>query len=181
MSSKESREHIHLRMSKVAQKDTVLEIALRRRLHTSGLRFRKNVRSLPGAPDIVFESPAYCVCRWGFLAWYDIADLREGFHHTGKTRLIAPSSAIDRTIGGYSNLGGRLSVFGGMKFNTTWRMWRKESSRSSAMKITSSPSYSGLCATTFTLETSAGASFSTHAVSSVMAMPPNPARLSRPR
>ena len=56
MDLKESREHVHLRMSRVAQKDTALEIALRRKLHAAGLRFKKNVRSLPGAPDVVFAS-----------------------------------------------------------------------------------------------------------------------------
>lgn len=54
LQSRESVEHIHYRMSRVAHKDTQLEVSLRKKLHASGLRFRKNVRSLPGTPDIVF-------------------------------------------------------------------------------------------------------------------------------
>lgn len=41
-------------MSRVRSSDTNLERVLRRSLHRRGLRFRKNVRSLPGKPDIVF-------------------------------------------------------------------------------------------------------------------------------
>jgi DNA mismatch endonuclease (patch repair protein) len=34
--------------------DTSLEIRLRRQLYAAGLRYRKNVTTLPGCPDIVF-------------------------------------------------------------------------------------------------------------------------------
>jgi DNA mismatch endonuclease, patch repair protein len=47
-------EEIKIRMSKVRQKDTGIELALRSALHRRGLRYRKNVKSLPGSPDIVF-------------------------------------------------------------------------------------------------------------------------------
>lgn len=40
-------------MSKVGHKDTNIEIRLRSELHKRGLRFRKNVSTLPGSPDIV--------------------------------------------------------------------------------------------------------------------------------
>lgn len=41
-------------MGRVRQRDTAPELALRSALHRRGLRFRKNVRGLPGSPDIVF-------------------------------------------------------------------------------------------------------------------------------
>ena len=41
-------------MSRVKNKDTKIEIAVRSALHRRGLRFRKNVTRLPGRPDIVF-------------------------------------------------------------------------------------------------------------------------------
>ena len=41
-------------MSRVRSKDSVAELALRRQLHSVGLRFRKDVRSILGRPDIVF-------------------------------------------------------------------------------------------------------------------------------
>lgn len=41
-------------MGRVRQRDTAPELALRSALHRRGLRFRKNVKGLPGSPDIVF-------------------------------------------------------------------------------------------------------------------------------
>lgn len=40
-------------MSRVRNKDTGIEKYVRSSLHRRGFRFRKNVRSLPGQPDIV--------------------------------------------------------------------------------------------------------------------------------
>lgn len=47
-------EQIRKKMANVKQKDTNIELKLRSALHRRGLRFRKNVRGLPGSPDIVF-------------------------------------------------------------------------------------------------------------------------------
>jgi DNA mismatch endonuclease (patch repair protein) len=41
------------RMASVRQTDTSPEMRLRKALHRRGLRYRLNVRSLPGSPDIV--------------------------------------------------------------------------------------------------------------------------------
>jgi DNA mismatch endonuclease (patch repair protein) len=43
-------------MSRVRSKDTRMEVALRKALHSAGYRYRKNDRKLPGQPDIVFVS-----------------------------------------------------------------------------------------------------------------------------
>jgi DNA mismatch endonuclease, patch repair protein len=43
----------HRAMSAVPQRDTAPEQAVRSLLHHLGYRFRKNVKSLPGSPDIV--------------------------------------------------------------------------------------------------------------------------------
>lgn len=40
-------------MSRIPSKDTSIEIKVRRYLFAKGYRFRKNVRELPGKPDIV--------------------------------------------------------------------------------------------------------------------------------
>ncbi len=42
-------------MSRVKQKDTDLEKIVRSELHRQGYRFRKNVKDLPGKPDVVFR------------------------------------------------------------------------------------------------------------------------------
>lgn len=43
-------------MSRVRSTNSSVEVALRSHLHRAGLRFRKNVRSLLGSPDIAFPS-----------------------------------------------------------------------------------------------------------------------------
>lgn len=48
-------------MSRVRGKDTGIERQLRSALHKRGLRFRKNVRGLPGTPDIVFVTKMIAV------------------------------------------------------------------------------------------------------------------------
>lgn len=54
-------------MSRVKQKDTLIEIDLRRALWKSGLRYRKNYKKLPGKPDIVFLKQKLAVfCDSGF-------------------------------------------------------------------------------------------------------------------
>lgn len=43
-------------MSKVGQKDTKPELAVRKFLHGNGYRYRLHRKDLPGSPDIVFPS-----------------------------------------------------------------------------------------------------------------------------
>ncbi|WP_375154905.1 very short patch repair endonuclease [Stratiformator vulcanicus] len=42
-------------MSQNRGKNTSIELAVRSHLHRRGMRFRKNVKALPGCPDIVFS------------------------------------------------------------------------------------------------------------------------------
>ena len=53
MADKVTESQRHKCMSHIRSKDTVPEVVLRRELFRRGFRFRKNVRSLPGTPDIV--------------------------------------------------------------------------------------------------------------------------------
>ena len=48
-------------MSRVKNRDTGLELLIRSQLHARGLRFRKNVKQLPGSPDIVFVRASLAV------------------------------------------------------------------------------------------------------------------------
>ena len=58
----------HKCMSHIRLKDTMPEVVLRRELSRQGFRFRKNVRSLPGMPDIVVPKYRTCIfvngCFW---------------------------------------------------------------------------------------------------------------------
>lgn len=49
----EVSEKSHKNMSKIKGKDTSIELALRKALWNKGYRYRKNVKDLPGRPDIV--------------------------------------------------------------------------------------------------------------------------------
>lgn len=55
-------------MRAIRSSDTKPELQLRSLLHRAGLRFRKNVKTLPGSPDIVFASRRLAVfvhgCFW---------------------------------------------------------------------------------------------------------------------
>ena len=59
-------------MSKVRTEGTDLELTVRSELHRRGLRFRKNVKTLPGSPDIVFPKAKLAVFLDGdFWHGYD--------------------------------------------------------------------------------------------------------------
>lgn len=55
-------------MSRQRTADTGPELAIRRELHRRGIRFRTNVRALPGSPDIVLSRARVVVqidgCFW---------------------------------------------------------------------------------------------------------------------
>jgi DNA mismatch endonuclease (patch repair protein) len=61
MADRLTKEQRSALMGRVRQKDTAPELALRSALHRRGLRFRKNVRGLPGSPDIVFSKAKVAV------------------------------------------------------------------------------------------------------------------------
>ena len=48
-----TKEQRHRNMSNIKNKDTKIEIMLRRALWSKGYRYRKNFKELPGKPDIV--------------------------------------------------------------------------------------------------------------------------------
>lgn len=64
-------------MSAIRSQDTVAEVLLRRTLHRHGLRFRKNVRSLAGTPDIVIRRARVALFVDGDF-WHGRTILRDG-------------------------------------------------------------------------------------------------------
>lgn len=48
-----TKEQRHKNMKNIKSKDTRIEVLLRKELWRRGYRYRKNVKSLPGSPDIV--------------------------------------------------------------------------------------------------------------------------------
>ena len=55
MGDKISKEQRSENMRKIKSKDTSIEVLVRKYLYHHGFRYRKNVRELPGTPDIVLD------------------------------------------------------------------------------------------------------------------------------
>jgi DNA mismatch endonuclease (patch repair protein) len=72
-------------MALVRGRDTKPEMRVRRALHAAGLRYRLHVKSLPGAPDLVFPSRRLVVFVHGCF-WH---------RHTGCAAARLPKSRQD--------------------------------------------------------------------------------------
>ena len=70
---KKTPEQISHNMRKVKNKDSAIELALRKELWKRGLRYRKNVQSIFGKPDIAFigkKIAVFCDSEfWHGYAW----------------------------------------------------------------------------------------------------------------
>ena len=54
--AKKTKEQLSYNMKRVKNKDSDIELILRKELWSRGLRYRKNVTGIIGKPDIVFIS-----------------------------------------------------------------------------------------------------------------------------
>ena len=67
-----TKEQISFNMRQVKNKDSEIEIKLRKELWRRGLRYRKNVKTITGKPDIVFQGKKEAVfCDSEFWHGYD--------------------------------------------------------------------------------------------------------------
>ena len=65
-------EQRHRNMQNIRNKDTAIETKLRKALWAKGYRYRKNVKDLPGKPDIVLTKYHIAVfCDSEFFHGYD--------------------------------------------------------------------------------------------------------------
>ena len=69
-----------LRLAKIPQRDTSIEMSVRRFFHSHGLRYRIDNRDLPGSPDIANRSQRWAVFVHGCY-WH---------HHDGCSRATLP-------------------------------------------------------------------------------------------
>lgn len=72
-------------MSNIRGTDTKPEVVLRRALHARGLRYRKNVRGMPGTPDLLFPGKGAVLFVHGCF-WH---------RHPGCEKATTPSSNVD--------------------------------------------------------------------------------------
>ena len=75
-----SPEQISYNMRQVKNKDSAIELALRKELWSRGLRYRKNVKTLYGKPDIAFIGKKIAVfCDSEFWHGYDWEERKKDF------------------------------------------------------------------------------------------------------
>ena len=73
-----TKEQRHKNMSNIKNKDTGIEVKLRKALWKKGYRYRKNYKKLPGKPDIVLSKYKLVVfCDSEFFHGKDWEDLQE--------------------------------------------------------------------------------------------------------
>lgn len=73
-----TKEQRHRNMQRIRNKDTEIEIKLRKALWAKGFRYRKNVKDLPGKPDIVLTKCRIVIfCDSEFFHGKDWPDLQE--------------------------------------------------------------------------------------------------------
>ena len=87
MADNHSKESRSMNMAHIRSKDTKPEEAVRKYLFSNGFRYRKNVKKLPGCPDIV-------------LPRYKVAIFVNGcfWHHHNCPRFVWPSTNQDYWI-----------------------------------------------------------------------------------
>ena len=56
-----TKEQISYNMSRIRNKDSAIELMLRKELWSRGLRYRKNVKSILGHPDVAFKGKKIAV------------------------------------------------------------------------------------------------------------------------
>lgn len=77
---KKTKEQIRYNMQQVKNKDSKIEVLLRKELWSRGLRYRKNVNQIYGKPDIVFVGKKIAVfCDSEFWHGYNWEERKKDF------------------------------------------------------------------------------------------------------
>ena len=77
---KKTKEQISFNMKQVKNKDSKIEVALRKELWNRGLRYQKNVTSIFGKPDLVFKGKKVVVfCDSEFWHGYNWEERKKDF------------------------------------------------------------------------------------------------------
>lgn len=77
---KKTKEQISFNMKQVKNKDSKIEVALRKELWNRGLRYQKNATSIFGKPDLVFKGKKVAVfCDSEFWHGYNWEERKKDF------------------------------------------------------------------------------------------------------
>lgn len=123
-----TKEQIHYNMSRVKNKDSEIEILLRKALWEKGLRYRKNVKRVYGHPDIVFIGKKIAVfCDSEFWHGYDWENRKHDF----KVRQDFWIPKIERNIERDKKVNEKLTQDGW----TVIRFWGNEIKRNTSLCV----------------------------------------------
>jgi DNA mismatch endonuclease Vsr len=116
---KKTAEQISFNMKRIKNKDSEIELMLRRELWTRGLRYTKNDKNVIGKPDIVFSKKKVAVfCDSEFWHGYDWETKRNDI----KSNRDFWISKIERNMERDAEVNRSLSIEGW----TVIRFWGKE-------------------------------------------------------
>lgn len=114
-----TQEQIHYNMSRVKNKNSQIELLLRKALWEKGLRYRKNVNGVYGHPDIAFIGKKIAIfCDSEFWHGYDWENRKQDF----KVRQEFWIPKIERNIERDKEVNEKLEQDGW----TVLRFWGKE-------------------------------------------------------
>lgn len=117
--AKKTKEQISYNMQRVKNKDSKIEVTLRKELWHRGLRYQKNVTSIIGKPDIVFKGKKLVVfCDSEFWHGYDWENKKREI----KTNQEFWYQKIERNIQRDKEVNAALEAAGW----TVLRFWGKE-------------------------------------------------------
>jgi len=109
MADRISREHRSWNMSRIRDRDTAPEMAVRSLLHRMGCRFRLHRKDLPGKPDIVLSKYRTVIFVHGCF-WH--RHRRCKFAYTPKTRIDFWTEKFEKNIERDSRIQRRLRNLG---------------------------------------------------------------------
>lgn len=95
MSDKVSKEKRSEIMSHIKGKDTTIEIAVRKYLYSKGIRYRKNVKEIPGSPDISIKKYKIAIFINGCF-WHGHQECK--YFHLPKSNVEFWQNKIERNI-----------------------------------------------------------------------------------
>ena len=108
-------------MRAIKNKDTRIEVLLRKELWRRGLRYRKNPKSVFGKPDIVFQSlkiAVFCDSEfWHGYAWSATQDDIKTRRDFWIPKIEKISVGIYKSLPNFALKGGRYNDFGGGKYS----------------------------------------------------------------
>lgn len=114
-----TKEQISFNMRKIKNKDSKIEIILRKALWARGFHYRKNVTSIIGKPDIVFKGKKVAIfCDSEFWHGYDWENRKKDF----KSNQAFWISKIEKNIERDQKVNRQLESEGW----TVLRFWGKE-------------------------------------------------------